>query len=111
MAILKYVALKYGSESMQGGAQSEEKGEAEMLAHAIGDLLKPSNIKCYMPNVDRAQVGDDLIHGMKNLTVSMDARSSTFLMGEEPCFADFMLYELCERVEFISEGKLFEENL
>jgi len=52
MAILKYIAAKYGSESMLG-ATLEAKGEIEMFAHAIADLLKQSNLKCYLPNVDR----------------------------------------------------------
>ena len=32
-----------------------------------------------------------------------------FLVTDSPTVADFMLFELCERIKFLSSGKLFEE--
>ena len=82
-----------------------------MLAHTLYDLLQKSNIKCYIPKIDQTQLGDELIYDMQNVTKAMDERGSSFLLGEEPCFADFQLYEICERVEFFSDGKLLAENV
>jgi len=67
MAIIKYVALKFGPDSVIGSSL-EEKAEVEMLASVLTDLLKQANLKCYITPVDqREQLGHDLIHKMKEM--------------------------------------------
>ena len=71
LAIMKYVTVKYGDESMLGGPTHEAKGEAEMLAHTIADQMKHTNIKCYMQNVDRKQLGEELIFKLQDVPKAM----------------------------------------
>ena len=40
---------------------------------------------------------------------SLDEDKGKFLVKDSPTVADFMLFELCERIQFLSSGKLFEE--
>ena len=108
LAIIKYVALKYGPDSMLGSTD-ETKAEVEMLAHIIHDLLKKTNVQCYIThaiNFDRVQLGALLVQQMEELAHYVGSHKKEFLVGADPTFPDFMLFELCERIQFISEGIL-----
>ena len=52
-AIIKYVAVKYGPESLLG-TTAEQKGTVEMLADVLTDIAKEATVMCYdkRPNRD-----------------------------------------------------------
>ena len=54
LSIMKFITLKYGQNTMVSEFSDEQKGEVEMLAHTLYDLLQKSNIKCYIPKIDQA---------------------------------------------------------
>ena len=45
---------------------------------------------------------DGIVQFMENM---FDAKK--FLVGSEPTLADFMLFELCERVQWVTQSQLF----
>jgi len=100
--------VKYAPESFSG-TTSEDKAEIEMLAHRLVDLTKEASIACYMEGIIQAELGVKLLSGIEPIVDFMEANKAKFLMGSEPTYPDFILFELCERIEFISESKLFKE--
>ena len=47
LAIMKYIAAQYAPESVRG-ASLGDKGDVEMLAHILLDLMKQASLPCYL---------------------------------------------------------------
>ena len=110
LAIIKYIAMKYGSESLVGQT-AEQKGQVEMLAHVITDLLNNKATKlCYDPSQDKHKLGSILVEDMSSIAQFMETSQAEgfFLVGEKPSYADFILFELINRVDWMSEGDLLK---
>ena len=60
-------------------------------------------------NVGREQLGQSFVQKMEMLALYVENLSTNFLVGPYPSYADFMLFELCSRIQFISEGALFNK--
>mmetsp|Transcript_26092 Transcript_26092/g.30476 ORF Transcript_26092/g.30476 Transcript_26092/m.30476 type:complete len:123 (+) Transcript_26092:391-759(+) len=98
MAIIKYIAVKFGPESAIG-ATLDEKAEVEMMAHILSELTRQASLPCYMPGKNQQELGESLVHRMEPVVkIIEEKRDAKFLIGAEPTYADFMLFELCERV-------------
>lgn len=108
-AIIKYVALKYGPESLLG-TTVEQKGTVEMLADILTDAAREATLMCYDKRPNREELAEKMMFRMESIEKYLEVNSSSkFLLGSEPCYADFMLFELCERVQWITESKLFKQ--
>jgi len=51
LSILKYLALKYGPESLLGSSL-DAKAEIEMLASVLTELTKQATMPCYMSGIE-----------------------------------------------------------
>ena len=97
LAIMKYIALRYGSETLLGG-NLEEKASVEMFTHTLTELNRMASMPCYFDNVDQQELSDNLLLNMASLASVMEARRSKYLVGSHVTLTDFMLFELCERI-------------
>ena len=89
------------------GHSLQAKGEVEMMAHTLTELLKQATLPCYMEDVDRDEFSRNLLSSIAAVASYLDDRS--YLAGEVVTLADFILLECCERIQFITEGQLFEK--
>ena len=85
-----------------------------MFANVINDLLKQASKVCYEEGAERDQITETLLENMKPIAKHFETgankpKGNKYLIGNYITFVDFMLLELCERVQFIT-GRLLEEN-
>ena len=64
---------------------------------------------------DKQALGENLLKNMKAVVKHLQASkmkssSSMFLLGSYVTYIDFILFELCELVQFLTDGCLFTEN-
>ena len=50
-----------------------------------------------------------MLNSIRPVLKSLEGDKGKFLVSDSPTVADFMLFELCERIQFLSDQKLFEE--
>ena len=50
-----------------------------------------------------------MLNSIRPILKSLEGDKGKFLVSDSPTVADFMLFELCERIQFLSDQKLFEE--
>ena len=81
----------------------------EMLAHVISEVTKQSGVPCYVGTQTKAEIGDDMLLKIKPIVAHLELQRSKFLLGDYLTYVDFMLFELCERVHFLTDGRLYEE--
>ena len=105
VAIMKYIAAKYQPALL--GSNPTEIAKVEMVATQVRELQQAVTQKCYM-TADRAQITALLLEKVKPIIAYMG--SNSYLMGQDLTYIDFTLFELCELMDWISQGKLFEDN-
>ena len=109
LAILKYVAAKYGQEKKMLGETVEDQGRVEMLAHVLADTMMNATMPCYVES-DKLKVSEVCLKLMQPIVAYLETTKGTCLVGNNLTYVDFMLFELCERVQFITDGRLFLAN-
>ena len=107
LAILKYISVKHQPSLL--GKTPEDQGMVEMLAHVISEVTKQSGVPCYVGTQTKAEIGDDMLLKIKPIVAHLELQRSKFLVGDYLTYVDFMLFELCERVHFLTDGRLYEE--
>ena len=103
-AIMKYIAAKYGPQIL--GTTPEQVAKVEMLAGVIHDLKMAMTMPCYTTG-DRPALVAKMHEKVPSIVAFMG--SNQFLSGSEVCYVDFTFFELCQLMEFISEGQLFTQ--
>ena len=98
-AIMKYLAAKHGSQLL--GIGPEQIAKVEMLAGVIYDLKMALTMPCYTTG-DRPGMVQKIHQKVPSIVVFMG--DNAFLAGAEVTYIDFTFFELCELMEFISEG-------
>ena len=81
-----------------------------MFAHVLTELLRMASQPCYLEDVNRKELGENLIKAIQPMLEHLEIRSEKFLLSNQPTYIDFMLYELSERIQFISEGQLYAKS-
>ena len=104
-AIMKYIAAKYGPELL--GRDPLQTARVEMVAGVVGDLKGAVTMPCYTSG-DRAGITANLMEKVKPIVRFLG--SQQFLVGDNVTYVDFTFFELCELMNWISEGKLLDQN-
>ena len=104
-AIMKYIANKYGPELL--GKNTRQIGQVEMVAGVISDLKGNITMPCYTQG-DRVAITMNLIEKVKPLVYYLGEKK--FLCGENVTYVDFCFFELCDFMDWISQGLLYERH-
>ena len=102
-AIMKYIASKHGPFLL--GSDPAQTAQIEMLASVVQDLKQSVTLPCYTTG-DRAGITTNLLQKVKPIVAYLGQKN--FLVdNDDPCYVDFAFFELCDFMNWISEGKLF----
>ena len=101
---MKYIAHKYGPQLLGGDAAT--MAQVEMVAGVVGDLKGAVTMPCYT-NHEKAGITVNLLQKVKPIVNYL--ADKPFLVGENISYVDFTLFELCDLMQFISDGQLFTQ--
>ena len=99
VAIMKYICAKH--QPVLLGQSPTQIAQVEMVANQVRELQQIITQKCYMTG-DRENIKLILLEKVKPIATWMG--NNQYLMGSELTYADFTLFELCELMDWISEG-------
>ena len=99
---MKYIAAKYGPHLL--GDTPAEIGRLEMVAAQVADFKGAVTMPCYTMG-DRTAITNNCLLKVEVFVRFMG--KNKFLVGPSLTYVDFTMFELCEMMEWISEGKLF----
>ena len=101
--IMKYLANKFGPYLL--GENAYEVGRVEMVSTQLTDFKGAVTMPCYTSG-DRQAITASILQKVAPFVTFMG--NNRFLTGGEVRYVDFTFFELCEMMEWISEGKLFK---
>ena len=78
-----------------------------MVGQVISDLKTQVTMPCYTSG-DRVAITNNLLEKVKPIVRFLDQKE--FLVGENVTYVDFTMFELCDMMDWVSEGKLFQQN-
>ena len=104
-AIQKYIAYKYGPHLL--GTDPANIAQVEMVSNVVSDLKGAVTMPCYTSG-DRAAITANILEKVKPIVQYLGSKK--FLCGSEVTYVDFTFFELCELMEWISEGQLSQQN-
>ena len=102
LAIMKYIANRYGPELL--GTTSEQVGQVEMIAGVVSELKGSVTMPCYTTG-DRNAITMDLLKKVAPIVKFLSKKP--FLCGDNVTYVDFIFFELCDFMAFISDGRLY----
>ena len=102
---MKYIAHKHDKNLL--GEDAAEIAKVEMVAGVVGDLKGQVTMPCYTSG-DRVAITANLLQKVKPIVAYLGEKS--YLIGQNITYVDFILFEMCDLMNWISEGKLFEQN-
>jgi len=100
-AIMKYIANKYGPQLL--GSDPTQIAQVEMVSGVVSDLKGAVTMPCYTSG-DRPTITANLLEKVKPIVAFLAQKN--FLVGDNVTYVDFTFFELCELMNFISEGQL-----
>ena len=105
-AILKYICGKYRPEYL--GRSIYEEAHLGMLQGVLTDIRVVLNRTLYAPDFNelRASTRDSITTSLRKFATYLT--NKRFLVGSEPTYADFFLYELLQYIEAWEPGLLTE---
>ena len=104
-AIMKYIASKYGTQLL--GTTPAQIAQVEMVCGVVSDLRGATTMPCYTTG-DRIAITMNLLEKVKPLVNFLGQKP--FLCGENITYVDFAFFELCDFMNWISEGQLYSKN-
>jgi glutathione S-transferase len=103
-AILRYIVKKWCPELQ--GKTNEDFARVEMLYGILGDIKSCATMHCYRTgNVD--QLKNDVYPRLE--AVGKFLANNKFLVGDYVTYVDFIFYELCELIAFITNNEIYEK--
>ena len=96
-AIMKLIACKYGPALL--GDTAQRQGEVEMVAQVVSDIKAAVTMPCYTSG-DRVAITMDLLERVKPIVVYLGSKH--FLCGDQVTYPDFILFELCDFMQWLS---------
>ena len=105
LAIMKYICNIYGPELL--GKDPEQQAKVEMVAGVVSDLKGATTMPCYTTG-DRVAITMNLLEKVKPIVKFL--ADQPFLCGSNVTYIDFVFFELCDFMAFISQGQLYERN-
>ena len=103
LAIMKYIANKFGPELL--GKDSAQVAKVEMVAASVSELKGAVTMPCYTVG-DKSSITMELLK--KVVPIINFLGDKPFLAGDNVTYPDFIFFELCDLMQFISDGQLFE---
>ncbi len=103
-AIMKYICYKWGEHLL--GKDSAQVGEVEMVAGIISDLKGATTMPCYTSE-DKNAIAKICIDKTQPVAAYLGKKS--FLMGDNVTYVDFILFELCDFMMWITDGQIFSK--
>ena len=101
-AIMKYICNKWNPDLL--GVDPAQRAQVEMVASVVNDLKGAVTMPCYTQN-DKEPIKVNLLQKVKPIVDYLGDKP--FLCGDNICYVDFTMFELCELMQFISDGTLF----
>ena len=101
-AIMKYICYKWGEDLL--GLDSAQVGEVEMVSGIISELKSATTMPCYVSG-DKAAIAKTCLE--KTQPVATYLGKKNFLMGDNVTYVDFILFELCDFMTWMTDGQLY----
>ena len=96
-AIMKFIASKYAPDLL--GKTATQQGQVEMVSTVINELKVAVTTPCYQQG-DRVAISMTLLEKVKPLVNFL--ASKKFLVGSNVTYVDFIFFELCDFMNWIS---------
>ena len=96
-AIMKFIANKYGPQLL--GSTPSQIGQVEMIATVVSDLKGATTMPCYTQG-DRVGITMNILEKVKPIVNFLGRKK--FLCGENVTYVDFIMFELCDFMNWIS---------
>lgn len=81
-----------------------------MLAGVLSTMKEIATKPCYISD-DKAALAANVLENFKKIVEYCEMNGgSKFLVGNYVTYVDFIFFELCNLVEFITDGRLINEN-
>ena len=105
MPLMRYICLKWKPELI--GRSLQERAEIDMMGAVINDLkVAGVMIPCYVHG-DREKIEEDCKKRLEPIVKWLGDKK--FLMGNNICYLDFILFECTNVIEFVSEGRVWTD--
>lgn len=105
-AIMCYLAMKFEPDLI--GKTLQDKAKVDVLSTHIKEVKKVVTNGCYDKNVNRDAFKIICTKRMKPLVDQLGDKE--FFIGDYMTYLDFIFLELCNLVNFVTEGKFKYDN-
>ena len=105
MAIMRYICNRYYPKLL--GRDLKEKTQIDMMSSIIHDLKLYSLTYPFYTHGDKAKIEKDSRSRLDPIVKCLGDKK--YLVGEKICYLDFILFEVCNVMDFLTEGKVWEE--
>ena len=99
---MKYICYKYGPHLL--GANSKQVGEVEMMFTVMIDLKNATIARCYDVTEKKMVAFACLQHSEQ---IANFLGQKDFLLGDNITYVDFVLFEHCDFMNWITEGEIY----
>ena len=105
MPLMRYVCNKWKPELV--GTSDKEKAEMDMLACVVNELkVNGVMYPCYSHG-DKAKIETDCKKRLEPIVKWLGEKK--FLMGDNLCYVDFVLFECVNACEWVTESRVFTD--
>ena len=105
MPLMRYICNKYKPELL--GTNEKEIAEMDMLGAVVNDLkVNGVMFPCY-GHGDRDKIDADTKKRLEPIVNWLGDKQ--YLMGDNVCYLDFILFECINVVEFVTNGRVFSD--
>ena len=94
------------------GRSLDEQGKIEMYSHVLENFQKIATKPCYLQGADKQAIGENCLKEVQAFVKVFEAQGGDgkFLVGNTVSYVDFMLLEQLERIQFLTDGRLYQEH-
>lgn len=104
-SIMKYLCKKH--EPALLGRDAKETATADMISRVHDDLHAKYGAHCFKTG-DTPKLHEDLKHDAERIAAFLSDKQ--FMVGDQLTFVDFSMFELLDKMKFLSKGKTFSEQ-
>ena len=105
MPLMRYICRKYKPELL--GKTLEERAQVDMIGAVVNDLkVSGCMVPCYVHG-DRDKIDQDCTQRLEPIVKWLGEKK--FLMGNDLCYVDFVLFECICVIEFVTNGRVFTD--
>jgi len=82
-----------------------------MISKILMELKSASTMPCYTGNLDELQLENLIYEKILPLSEYMSKIKNNFILGgDDLCYMDFFLFELCLFFDFITKSRIYQQN-